>query len=168
MDNRRCTASRARESESNLKTTICVPAVYAGIRQGRNRCFARDYPVKLHKDLNEERWPGRLLKSDPIVILRFLIFSEGYCNVKASFSANGDSTILLTFPQIERKTSILTRKSFCAGCTYLPWLFQFIQSVTEAYIRVCQTHEYSYLFRDQNFAYPRKEEFIYMYLLFKI
>jgi len=73
--------------------------------------FARDYyPLSLYKNLNTRatQW---LLKSDPIVILRLLIFNKRYRSLSECIELKG-TDVLLAFPQIGPTTGI--QKSFCA------------------------------------------------------
>lgn len=68
-------------------------------------------PLSLYKNLNTRaaQW---LLKSDPIAILRLLIFHKGYRNLPECIELRG-ADVLLAFPQIGPTTGI--QKSFCAG-----------------------------------------------------
>lgn len=101
--------SDPKNRKSNLeKGHRCLPALYeySSAEEG----FARDYPVSLYKNLNTRvtQW---LLKSDPIAILRLLIFNKGYRSLAECIGLKG-ADVLLAFPQIGPTTGI--QKSFCA------------------------------------------------------
>lgn len=101
--------SDPKNRKSNLeKGHRCLPVLYehSSAKEG----FARDYPISLYKNLNTRatQWP---LKSDPIAILRLLIFNKGYRSLPECIELKG-ADVLLAFPQIGPTTGI--QKSFCA------------------------------------------------------
>lgn len=81
------------------------------IRQRKRISHEMLSPLSFYKNLNTRaaQW---LLKSDPIAILRLLIFHKGYRNLPECIELRG-ADVLLAFPQIGPTTGI--QKSFCVG-----------------------------------------------------
>lgn len=82
---------------------------YTCIRQRKRISHEKLSLLSLYKNLNTcvAQW---LLKSDPIAILRLLIFHKGYRNLPECIELRG-ADVLLAFPQIGPTTGI--QKSFC-------------------------------------------------------
>lgn len=97
-------------------------------------------PLSLYKNLNTRaaQW---LLKSDPIAILRLLIFHKGYRSLPECIGLRG-ADVLLAFPQIGPTTGI--QKSFCVGdilpTVSLVWdLYSTVYRRASALARMCDS-----------------------------